>query len=212
MKNTRWHDRPRGLGRLIITLTLAAHLISCGESGALDSPAKIAPNLSAERLVASSNGMQFRFATIPNIGYPAGFFRTGREYLWAFQMTLASAETYQIAFISDSFAVPNTYDLGDILAGGSADIYKLQTIGDTTSFQRIESAVVRQAGAGLVLDISGSEILRPKLEATPPSQFTAIAEGNMMVSQTFTCSYANGICGDGKNSFSKSPTHYDIEQ
>lgn len=209
MKNTRWLDRLRALGGLVITLALVG---SCGESGALDSPAKIAPNLSAERLVSSSNGMQFRFATIPNIGYPAGFFRTGREYLWAFQMTLASAETYQIAFISDSFAVPNTYDLGDILAGGSADIYKLQTIGDTTSFQRIESAVVRQSGAGLILDISASEILRPKLEATPPGQFTAIAEGNMMVSQTFTCSYANGICGEGKISFNKSPTRYDIDQ
>lgn len=183
-----------------------ALLISCGESGSLAIPAKIDPTLGAAR-DTSGNGMAFTFKTINNINYPAGYFSGGREYFWAFTFTIPAAlasdplapaanTTYQVAFITDTFATPNTYDLSDILAGGSADIYQKSTIGDTTSFQKIEKAKVIRTSDGFALDISDSEILRPKLEAAPPTGFQATAEGNLMVRRSFTCSYANGLCGN----------------
>lgn len=188
-----------------VLVLMSTLLISCGDSGSLAIPAKISPNLGASRDVSGSgNGMAFKFKTIPNINYPAGYFSGGREYFWGVQLTLPSlqsgetkplaADTYQVAFISDSFAVPNTYELSEIIAGGAADIYQLKTLGDTTSFQRIESAKVRADSEGLVLDISDSEILRPKLESSPPEGFTAIAEGNLMASQRFVCVYSSGVC------------------
>lgn len=190
---------------LLVSLALAA-LSSCGESGSLAIPAKIDPTLGVAR-DTTSNGMQFRFNTISNINYPAGYFSGGREYFWGVQLTLASerletagakqkaaATTYQIAFISDRFATPNNYDLSDILAGGSGDIYQLKTIGDTTSFQRIEGADIVKTAEGFALDISASEILRPKLEANPPTGFSASAEGNLMVRRQFACAYSTGQC------------------
>lgn len=195
------------IGAALLTLALGL-LAACGESGSLAIPAKIDPTLGAAR-DTSGNGMQFRFKTIANISYPAGFFSGGREYFWGVQLTvadsaadapaLAADTTYQIAFISDRFATPNNYDLSDILAGGSADIYQLKTIGDTTSFQRIEGAKVVITSDGFALDISGSEILRPKLEASPPSGFSASAEGNLMVRRRFACSYSLGQCSPNKD-------------
>lgn len=194
---------------LLLSLAVAA-LNSCGESGSLAIPAKIDPTLGVAR-DTTSNGMQFRFNTIANISYPAGYFAGGREYFWGVQLTLASershtpraeqdperkaaATTYQVAFISDRFATPNNYDLSDILAGGSGDIYQLKTIGDTTSFQRIEGADIVKTAQGFALDISSSEILRPKLEAAPPTGFSASAEGNLMVRRQFACAYSTGQC------------------
>lgn len=214
-----YNDEPRftstavwlrlGLRSALLSLAITA-FVSCGEAGSLATPAKIDPNLGASRDTVG-NGMQFHFRTIANIGYPAGYFSGGREYFWGVQLTLSSSKassplpsaefeglaaetTYQIAFISDRFATPNTYDLGDILAGGSADIYQLKTIGDTTSFQRIEAAQVVKTSEGFALDISRSEILRPKLEAKPPTGFTSTAEGNLMVRRRFACSYSLGQC------------------
>lgn len=185
----------------LAALLAIAILSACGESGSLAIPAKIDPTLGASR-ETSGNGMQFRFKTIANISYPAGYFSGGREYFWGVELTLAdsasaklAADTsFQIAFISDRFATPNNYDLSDILAGGSADIYQLRTIGDTTSYQRIEAAKVVTTSDGFALDISNSEILRPKLEASPPTGFSASAEGNLMVRRRFSCSYPLGQC------------------